>query len=329
MKKLLTTILLTITITSYAQQSGLKSRFEKHITTLASDEFGGRVPQTKGDTLTVEYIVGQLKNIEGVELMGNNGLQEITVKSERIRTLYTPKGNGKFTKTNMLPATLQTFNTVARVKATKENNPKGESIIIGAHYDHMGYQKNKRGDITLVRGADDNASGVAFVIEYAREMAALKHLLKRDVIFICFSAEEIGMLGSNYYANNPLAPLDKVVAMINFDMTGRMMRKGITIRGLASCKEAPAIFSTLANPNQLDLIWEFRAKGPTDYKSFYAKGVPAFSFSTRIHKDYHTDRDVVDKINYEGMIMLFNYAQNAIGRFAFEQTTLTFNNSEH
>lgn len=328
MKKhlLLILFILTTTLTN-AQNNELISRFEKHIKTLAADELEGRVPQTKGDTIAVQYIISELQNIQGVELMGKNGLQEFTFESSRKRTLYTPKGNKKFTAKQILPGSLSTFNTVARINATHQNNPNNEAIIIGAHYDHMGYQKNKKGDIVLVRGADDNASGVSFVIEYARDIAKIKHLLKRDVIFICFGAEEIGLQGSQFYAKNPLDTVSKIVTMINFDMTGRMVKKGITMRGLASCTEAPAIFSTLANPDKLDLIWEFRAKGPTDYRSFYEQGIPSFSFSTRIHKDFHTEHDTVDKINYDGMVMLFRYAQNAIYRFALEQTTLTYNKS--
>ena len=326
-KHLLLTILILTTSFSNAQDNELKSQFKKHITTLAADELQGRVPQTKGDTLAVQYIISELKTIEGLELMGNEGLQEFTFESTRKRTLYTPKGKNKFTEKQILPGSLSTFNTVARIDAPDDNNPNNEAIIIGAHYDHMGYQKNKKGDIVLVRGADDNASGVAFVIEYAREIAKIKQQLKRDVIFICFGAEEIGLQGSQYYAKNPIDTTSKIITMINFDMTGRMVKKGITMRGLSSCTEAPAIFSTLANTAELDLIWEFRAKGPTDYRSFYEQGIPSFSFSTRIHRDFHTEHDTVSKINYEGMEMLFRYAQNAIYRFALERTTLTYKES--
>ncbi len=325
------TALLMHTATT-AQNTNLSHRFKAHIDTLASDEYAGRKPQTKGDTLAVNYIIKELKKIGNIKMMGDDGLQVVTVPIKTrvpITNKKELKARAKAKKPayNLKDETLHTFNVVARIDAPDSNNPNSEAIIIGAHYDHIGYRKNSKGDSVLVRGADDNASGVAFIIEYARSLSEMKNQLQRDVIFICFGAEEMGLLGSKYYAENPLDSLSKVVTMINFDMTGRMKNNGITIRGLASAYEAPALFSTFANPNDLDLIWEFRAKGPTDYRSFYDQGVPSFSFSTRIHSDYHTERDTIDKINFEGMDILFSYAGGVINHFALSKSRVTYRKS--
>lgn len=325
MRTRFTLALLLISTLSFAQNT-LKSNFERHITTLASEEFEGRGPKTKGDTLSVNYIINELKQINSVELMGDNGLQVVT-DSARKWSLVNPKKKlkkGEKPEYKIEKYLLETFNVVARIKAPVENNPNGESIIIGAHYDHMGMVTKKDGSVVMYPGADDNASGTAFVIEYARELAKTQKDLKRDVIFVLFGAEEKGLVGSRFYAAHPLYPLDKAVAMYNFDMTGHMVKKGITIRGLASAVEAPHVFATLPNKDGLDLIWEFRAKGPTDYASFYSKGVPAFSFCTRLHKDYHTERDTIELINYEGMVMLFDYVKNVINRTAFENFYFTY-----
>lgn len=215
-----------------------------------------------------------------------------------------------------------THNVVARVNALKEHNPTGRTIIIGAHYDHMGY-KMEHGKKIICWGADDNASGVATIIELAKKYTNKREELKRDIIFIAFGAEEKGLKGSAYYAEHPLDSLSNCVAMVNFDMTGRMVNKGITIRGLGAAHQAISLFSLLPNPDELDIVWEMRGAGPTDYSSFYRKGIPAFSFSTRIHGDYHTPRDTEEKVNYEGMEMMFNYVSNLINKLAIETVELT------
>lgn len=233
------------------------------------------------------------------------------------------KGGASFTasvQTHM--AEKNTFNVVARLNALKENNPEGKTVIIGAHYDHMGYEMID-GEKVICRGADDNASGIATIVEFARHYAKQVPALKRDIIFIAFGAEEKGLKGSAYYASNPLDSLSNCVGMVNFDMTGRMRAKGITIRGLGSAHQAIPMFSLLPNKDELEIVWEMRGAGPTDYSSFYKKGVPAFSFSTRLHPDYHTPRDTEEEVNYEGMEMMFNYVTNLTNRLVIETVQLT------
>lgn len=323
MKKIITLILLLSTTPIFAQ-SDLKNEFKNHITTLASPEYLGRKPQTKGDTLAVEYIATQLSKIDGVELLGDGGLQ-IVIDSIRSREMIKPKKKSDKPQYITTRKELRTFNVVAKISAQKEQNPENKSIIIGAHYDHVGASKNRDGEDVMIVGADDNASGVALVIEYARHLAKTRDSLKRDVILVFFGAEEYGLIGSRYYAKNPLHPISNSTAMINFDMAGRMNKnRGITIRGIGSAVEAPVVLSSIENPDNLDLIWEFTPTGPTDYTSFYRVGIPAFSFSTRQHPDYHTERDTEDKINYDGMVMLFNYTKFLVNSLAYSPTTLTY-----
>lgn len=324
-KRALLMLLLAASSSAFAQDN-LKNNFESHVSTLSSVEFEGRAPRTKGDTLTVNYLVSELKKINNVELLGQDGLQIVVDSAKRRIPIGDPSKlkKGEKPQFEIEKYLLETFNVVSCVRALPENNPNGEAIVIGAHYDHFGYKKNKEGEVVLFPGADDNASGTAFVIEYAREIAKIQDQLKRDVIFVNFGAEELGLYGSRYYAQHPLHPIDKTVAMVNFDMTGHMVNKGITIRGLGSAADAPQLLASLPNKDNLDLIWEFRAKGPTDYASFYNEGVVAFSFSTRLHDDYHTERDTMDIINLDGMVMLFDYAGNLIKRLATECITLTY-----
>ena len=284
------------------------SPYQRHIDTLASVRYEGRRAGTKGDTLAARYIARQFANISNLELLGNDGLQEVDYLEKQ------PSGAMK---------KVHTFNVAALLKAPARNNPKQSRIVIGAHYDHEGI-KPFRGKKALHPGADDNASGIAFLIELARELSQKQSELRQDVIFIAFGAEERGLKGSAYYAAHPLLPHENVKAMVNFDMLGRMRNKGITIRGLSTAEEAIDLFRELPNPDGLEIVWEMRGNGPTDYSSFYAAGIPAFSFSTRVHNDYHLPGDTPDKINYEGMEMAHRYIVPFINRLVFKKTKLTY-----
>jgi len=175
---------------------------------------------------------------------------------------------------------------------------KHENIIIGAHYDHLG--RGGEGSLAprsgeIHHGADDNASGTAGVIELARLFSAQRPGLKRTLVFIAFSGEEEGLLGSNYYVNHPLVPLAKTVAMINMDMIGRMKDHKLVIGGVGTAKEWRDI---LAKDKAFELILNEDGYGPSDHSSFYGKQVPVLFFWTGTHSDYHKPSDTSDKINY-------------------------------
>jgi aminopeptidase YwaD len=177
---------------------------------------------------------------------------------------------------------------------------KNEAIVIGAHYDHLG--RGGEGSLApssgeIHHGADDNASGTAGVLELARIFSAQRSKLKRTLVFIAFSGEEEGLLGSNYYVNHPLVPLDKTVAMINMDMIGRMKDRKLMIGGVGTAKEWRQL---LTNPNDgFELTLTDDGYGPSDHSSFYSKQIPVLFFWTGTHNDYHKPSDTFDKINYD------------------------------
>ena len=213
---------------------------------------------------------------------------------------------------------------------------KNENIIIGAHYDHLG----RGGDGSLAprsgevhHGADDNASGTAGLLELARIFSNQQPKLKRTLIFIAFSGEEEGLLGSNYYVNHPLIPLSNTVAMINMDMIGRMKDRKLVIGGVGTATEwrvligqantaqatkvtansgeyvpagMPVVVSANGRPIMtvdrnatFDLTLNEDGYGPSDHSSFYSKQVPVLFFWTGTHNDYHKPSDTFDKINYD------------------------------
>src|SRR5215218_7984789 len=176
---------------------------------------------------------------------------------------------------------------------------KNEAIVIGAHYDHLG--RGGEGSLAprsgeIHHGADDNASGTAGVLELARIFSAQRPKLKRTLVFIAFSGEEEGLLGSNYYVNHPLVPLDKTVAMINMDMIGRMKDRKLVIGGVGTAKEWRQLLTV---PNgEFELTLNEDGYGPSDHSSFYSKQIPVLFFWTGTHSDYHKPSDTFDKINY-------------------------------
>ena len=307
MKKLISFLILGLFASQLFSQT-LQERYKKHIEFLSSDEMEGRAAGTRMDTVAAMYVVNQLATIDGLTLLGDNGLQVVSYRA-------------RVSRTDTTRVTKYTFNVVGFIEA---ENPqyRNRTFIMGAHYDHMGIRLVDS-VMQIFNGADDNASGTAFIIESARDIARQRSRLKANVLVILFGGEEAGLVGSRFYADNPLRPLKEVKAMLNFDMVGRMAANGITVRGLGSAVEALELFGTFKNPEKIDLIFELRGNGPTDYSSFYAKGIPAFSYSTRHHDDYHRHTDTMDKINYQGMEMVRNYVWQIVEVLAFSERELT------
>jgi hypothetical protein len=219
---------------------------------------------------------------------------------------------------------------------------KNEVIIIGAHYDHLGHGgagslAPREGEIH--HGADDNASGTAGVLELAQLFAQQQPRPRRTIVFMAFSGEEEGLLGSNYYVNHPLLPLANTVAMINMDMIGRLKERNLIIGGVgtaqdwramveagnqlesmtvtatagagpsASSNALPMVVATNGRPivtvdktKQFSLTLNEDGFGPSDHSSFYAKKIPVLFFWTGTHEDYHKPSDTADKINYDGEV---------------------------
>jgi len=173
---------------------------------------------------------------------------------------------------------------------------KAEAVVLGAHYDHLG-----RAGGVVHPGADDNASGTAVVLGLARAFAAIGGA-PRTLVFAFFSGEEIGLLGSAHYARHAAVPLDRTVAMLNFDMVGRMQNRRMEIGGVASGAGLRALATAAATTSARDdVALEDDPFAPSDQASFYAAGVPVLFFHTGSHDDYHRPGDTADKINGAGM----------------------------
>lgn len=178
-----------------------------------------------------------------------------------------------------------------------------ETIVIGAHYDHLGFGgegsflPDKR---AIHNGADDNASGTADLIEVARRISAAGKLPRR-IVFIAFTGEERGLLGSAYYCRHPLFPLDKTVAMLNMDMVGRLVDDKLIVGGVDTAKQFSEVLDQANGQYGFKLAKQNGGFGPSDHSSFYGHKIPVMHFFTGLHKDYHRPSDDFDKINVAGM----------------------------
>jgi hypothetical protein len=191
-----------------------------------------------------------------------------------------------------------------------------ETVIIGGHYDHLGRGGLLSGSLAFLssdihNGADDNASGTAMVMELARRLAGRRDALPRRLVFMAFSGEERGLIGSQYYVNHPLYPLSSTVMMFNFDMVGRLNpRSELTMIGTGSTPGADALVDVLGKSAGLTIktiTGLTDGFGGSDHQSFYAKNIPVLFAFTGIHPDYHRPSDDSDRINFGGMARIADY----------------------
>ncbi len=184
-------------------------------------------------------------------------------------------------------------------------------MVIGAHYDHLG---RVGGDI--YHGADDNASGTAVVLGLARAFAAAGGA-PRTLVFVLFSGEEMGLIGSGHYVRHPVRPLERAAAMVNFDMVGRMRDGRATVSGVESGDALRALVTAAAAGEPL-LVLNYRESpfAPSDQARFYAAGVPVLFFTTGLHADYHRPTDTADKLDTAGMARIAAVALRAVTALA-------------
>ena len=294
MNKIILSIIFSISSSICLSQSidrSLIENLKRDVIYLSSDELEGRNTGTESEKIAADYIIEKLK-IYKVKPKGTKGFfQEFTAKI------------------NANPHT----NTVAK-EITGQNvvgyidNQSRNTVIIGAHYDHIGYgEYGSRyfGDREVHNGADDNASGVSVMIQLADQLKSIKDY---NFLFIAFSGEEYGLYGSSFYAKNPTINLDNVSYMINFDMIGRYVDSvGLAVNGVGTSSSWNDLLAQSNENFDFKLVTSESGVGPSDHTSFYLQNIPVLHFFTGQHDDYHTPRDDYDKINFEGMqkILLF------------------------
>jgi membrane-associated protease RseP (regulator of RpoE activity) len=202
-----------------------------------------------------------------------------------------------------------------------------ENIVIGAHYDHVGFghygTRNSSEEGEIYHGADDNASGTAVLIQLADQLSRSQMKPARTIVFAAFSGEELGLHGSRHYVNYPPLPFSSTKAMLNLDMVGRLRDNRITVFGAHSAKELSAIVLEAAQKLGLK-INESDSVGRSDNMSFYNRRIPALHFFTGSHPDYHRPSDTWEKLNIEGMVKITDLVSEVVQRVASVKEPLNF-----
>ena len=267
----------------------------EHVKYLSSDELEGRYPGTKGSKLAIDYIVSQFKSSKLTTYQNGSYLQP-------------------FDFSNLKNETIQVSNVVGLITGTKS---KDEFIVIGAHFDHLGFGGVHSGSLDMNsseihNGADDNASGVAGIIELAKQLSYDQKSLNRSILFVAFNAEEQGILGSKFFINNFPVPREKIVTMINLDMIGRLKSLSLNVSGTGTSPIFNTILDKSSKKYQLNIKKNPEGYGPSDHASFYANDIPVLSFFTGGHSDYHRPSDDWTKINISGLKKILNMVHDVV-----------------
>ncbi len=258
------------------------------------------------------------------------------IKTAENELIQNKKPNSFLTKTIVDAKVVIDFDiiTTQNVIGILKSNDKtygNEYIVIGGHYDHLGFGGHGSGSrmpdtFAIHNGADDNASGIASVLAIAKEFANCKTKPKRSIIFIAFSAEEMGLIGSNYYVNNPTVNIKDIYLMLNLDMVGRLIDNGsnLSIIGTGTAVEFNSILEKSKEDFKYKMSFNPSGFGGSDHSSFYSKGIPVLFFNTGIEDDYHTPFDDVEKIDFVAQKYVTEYIYKLALQFANSTDKLTY-----
>ena len=314
MKKI-SLLVLFITLLGCKNETAYENKIKKDVTFLSDDKLEGRETGTDGELMAAEYISKRYAEL-GLDPKGTEGYYQ----AFSFKPTNDPHGEVAFTNIAE-DGTVTGTNVVGYI-----NNNAKNTVVIGAHYDHLGYGGSgslHKGEKAIHNGADDNASGVAVMIDLARKLKDVN--TANNYVFIAFSGEEMGLLGSNYFVKNPTIDTKAVSYMINMDMVGRLKQDStLAVYGTGT---SPIFKQVLNSHNdKFKLIEKESGVGPSDHTSFYLADIPVLHFFTGQHEDYHKPGDDFDKLNYKGMETISSYIFEIIsdlndnGKLAFRKT---------
>lgn len=307
---------------------GAAARMANDVGYLASAALEGRGTGTAGNDSAAAYIARHflalgLEPATGRDEAGTcdgNGAA-VCVESYLQRFTARPASDAHRGITDGRP----TQNVAAMIRGT-DPELRDEIVVLGAHFDHLGRSPEssldpEAGD-AIRFGADDNASGTAMVMELAREFT--QRPPRRSLVFVLFSGEELGLLGSLHYVDNSPVPHDRIQAMVNFDMVGRLRDDRLIVYGIGTAEEMSAVVdSANVGTPPLALAKVPDGFGPSDHSSFHAKGIPVLHLFTDLHEQYHRSTDTPETIEVDGMRRVAEYAAQVTRLLADRQGRLT------
>lgn len=299
----------------------------RDVTHLSSDSLQGRATGTAGYDSAAAYVIDRWRNLDLVPVAIRDA--EACQAGSDAAACDTAFAQG-FVAQSIAAAhagqnpELPTRNVVAMLPGS-DPDLRDEYVVVGAHLDHLGRTSTSALDpqsgSAIRNGADDNASGSAVVMELARILAIDPP--RRSVLFVHFSGEELGLLGSQYFVDHSPVPIDHIAAMINFDMVGRLRDDKLIVYGVATAAELPEILDSANVAPKLDVRAVGDGFGPSDHSSFYAKGIPVLHVFTDLHDDYHRATDDIERINVAGMARVTGYAARVTRSIANRPSRLT------
>ncbi|MFB5945605.1 M20/M25/M40 family metallo-hydrolase [Albibacterium profundi] len=297
---------LSLNVSLYAQ---VKPRnLKKHIQYLSADKMNGRETGKEGSHKAADYVEKYFKKYN-LKPMGEDG--------------YRQSFEARVTKVKIADSLRMSDNIIGFL-----DNGAEFTIVVGAHYDHLGTaeiggSRDSLGVGKIHNGADDNASGVAGLLELARHYTSNDTTEPFNFLFIGFGAEELGLIGSNYFTNNPTLPLADIHWMLNMDMIGRYQEQngGLAIIGHGTSSAFPAIFEGVES--SIKFFTSKDGNGGSDQTSFYKKDIPVLFFHTGGHDDYHKPSDDEHRIDYQAMEAILNLGIDVIDN-SMEQPKMDF-----
>ena len=280
-----------------------------HVSFLADDAHEGRLAGSPGERCAGDYIADEFRRL-GLLPAGDSGTFFQAVSLASAVNPHAPSGTGR--------------NVVAILEGS-DSELRAEAIVVGAHYDHLGW--GGLGSLApdqraVHNGADDNASGVAALLEVARSIATGPRPA-RSIVFIAFTGEESGLLGSAYHVGNPAVPIARTRAMLNMDMVGRLGDKPLIVNGRGTAQEWPRLIAEAARAESIAVVTGEDGYGPSDQTSFYARDVPVLHFFTNTHSDYHRPTDDWQSIDVAGLTRVASLVSRLARDAADQRTTLT------
>lgn len=285
----------------------------------------------KGKQHPLSIPVIQLTHSAAEALLSSAGKDSLTVLDRQIsstsKAASFSSGMEVTITVDLQPKKMETANTLAILKGS-DPSLQNEYVVIGAHHDHLGMggsgTSSRRPDTIAVHyGADDNASGVAGVIEISEYMNSVSPA--RSMAFATFGAEEMGLVGSKYFTGNPPFDLSQVQLMINLDMVGRLNEeRQIQIGGTGTSPGFEALLDSINKEYGFNMKFSSEGYGPSDHAAFYAKDVPVLFISTGAHADYHTPSDNLASINIEGATEVISFVADVAEALANQKEQITF-----
>lgn len=281
---------------SFGQVESRAPRLRTDVTVLSHDSLEGREIGTQGEIRAANYIAARFQELNLQPFVGDSYFQQFSKKTKAHPhdTLFTGKA-------------IAGRNVIGII-----DNGSKYSILIGAHYDHLGWgdENSLSEEHAIHNGADDNASGVAALLQLAEHLGSRK--LKHNIIFIAFTGEEKGLLGSHYFADSYESGLKSVSFMVNMDMVGRLdTDRRLAVHGIGTSPSFVAAMNKITSPS-FQFKLDSSGMGPSDHTSFYLNDVPVLHFFTGQHAQYHKPEDDVELINFEGLYDVATYIERLI-----------------